>query len=200
MKRGYDVRGRRHRKGSEGIVEYIAVDSPSRAYEVLKKVKRKASSLHTLPDRGRIVPELQDQGITQYRELIVQECWCKRKLFSRFLAIVICFCTNAPLHFLILRAVWRYILFSELLASSFLCFLLLLRCIKLFDTLYFNRLVLAKPFEIEGFNEIWQRRFPGLLLMICDLSKFLWIHTQFSCHLDVGMRKMILFSDIYPCP
>jgi toxin ParE1/3/4 len=26
---------------------------------------------HTFPDRGRIVPEVQDQGITLYRELIV---------------------------------------------------------------------------------------------------------------------------------
>ena len=55
----------------KSIVEYIAEDSPSRAYEVFIEIKTKASSLRTFPDRGRIVPELQDQGITQYRELIV---------------------------------------------------------------------------------------------------------------------------------
>jgi toxin ParE1/3/4 len=53
------------------IIEYIADDSPSRAYDVFKEVRRKASSLHSFPERGRVVPELQNQGITQYHELIV---------------------------------------------------------------------------------------------------------------------------------
>ena len=54
-----------------GIVEYIAADSPSNAFEIFKEIKQKTSNLYTLPDRGRIVPELQDQGIILYRELIV---------------------------------------------------------------------------------------------------------------------------------
>jgi toxin ParE1/3/4 len=53
------------------IIEYIADDNPSRAYEVFQEVKRKASKLRSLPERGRIVPELQEQGITQYRELVI---------------------------------------------------------------------------------------------------------------------------------
>jgi len=53
------------------IIEYIAIDSPANALKALEKVKQKASSLYTLPERGRIVPELQDQGILLYRELIV---------------------------------------------------------------------------------------------------------------------------------
>ena len=53
------------------IIEYIATDSPANALKTLKKIKQKASSLYTLPERGRIVPELQDQGILLYRELIV---------------------------------------------------------------------------------------------------------------------------------
>jgi len=53
------------------IIEYIAIDSPANALNTLKKIKQKASSLYTLPERGRIVPELQDQGILIYRELIV---------------------------------------------------------------------------------------------------------------------------------
>jgi plasmid stabilization system protein ParE len=55
----------------KGIIEYIAEDSPANALKLLKKIKQKASSLHTLPERGRIVPELQDQGILIYRELII---------------------------------------------------------------------------------------------------------------------------------
>jgi len=53
------------------IIEYIATDSPANALKTLKKIKQKTSSLYTLPERGRSVPELQDQGILLYRELIV---------------------------------------------------------------------------------------------------------------------------------
>jgi toxin ParE1/3/4 len=53
------------------IIEYISVDSPQNALRILEKIRQKASSLYTLPERGRIVPELQDQGIFQYRELVI---------------------------------------------------------------------------------------------------------------------------------
>ena len=53
------------------IVEYIADDSPPDALKVFKRIKQKASSLYTFPERGRIVPELRDQGILQYRELVI---------------------------------------------------------------------------------------------------------------------------------
>ena len=53
------------------IVEYIADDSPSNALKILKRIKQKATSLYTFPGRGRIVPELREQGILQYREIIV---------------------------------------------------------------------------------------------------------------------------------
>ncbi len=53
------------------IIEYIATDSPANALKILKRIKQKASSLYTLPERGRIVPELKDQGILLYRELII---------------------------------------------------------------------------------------------------------------------------------
>ncbi|MCX5846194.1 MAG: type II toxin-antitoxin system RelE/ParE family toxin [Deltaproteobacteria bacterium] len=55
----------------EKIIEYISTDSPANALSTLKKIKQKASSLYTLPERGRTVPELQDQDILIYRELIV---------------------------------------------------------------------------------------------------------------------------------
>lgn len=42
------------------IIEYIATESPDNALKILKKIKQKTSSLYTLPERGRIVPELQD--------------------------------------------------------------------------------------------------------------------------------------------
>jgi plasmid stabilization system protein ParE len=55
----------------KNIIEYIAGDSPSNALKIFKRIKQNASSLYTFPERGRIVPELQDQGILQYQELFI---------------------------------------------------------------------------------------------------------------------------------
>ena len=53
------------------IIDYIASESPDNALQILHKIKQKASGLHIFPDRGKIVPELKDQGINIYREIIV---------------------------------------------------------------------------------------------------------------------------------
>jgi len=53
------------------IVAYLSNDSPADAPRILKKIREASSQLYHLPERGRIVAELQDQGILQYRELIV---------------------------------------------------------------------------------------------------------------------------------
>jgi addiction module RelE/StbE family toxin len=52
------------------IVEYIAQDSLDEALAILHKLETKAALLVTLPNRGRIVPELLHTGISQYREFI----------------------------------------------------------------------------------------------------------------------------------
>jgi toxin ParE1/3/4 len=53
------------------IVEHISADSPSVALKIFKQLKQEASNLNSFPERGRIVPELLDQGILQYHELII---------------------------------------------------------------------------------------------------------------------------------
>ena len=53
------------------IIEYIATDSPDDALRLLQKIRQKANDLCTMPDRGRIVPELKNNGIHTYRELII---------------------------------------------------------------------------------------------------------------------------------
>jgi plasmid stabilization system protein ParE len=53
------------------IIDYIALESPGDALQIPGKIKQKASDLYTLPDRGRIIPELKDQGIHIYREIIL---------------------------------------------------------------------------------------------------------------------------------
>jgi toxin ParE1/3/4 len=72
MKKVYDVKWSETSENDlVAIVQYIADVSPAQAYEVFKEIKKRVSSLRTHPDRGRVVSELLDQGITQYRELIV---------------------------------------------------------------------------------------------------------------------------------
>jgi len=52
------------------IVDYIAQDSVDDALAILHKLEVKAALLVTLPNRGRVVPELLHTGISQYKELI----------------------------------------------------------------------------------------------------------------------------------
>jgi plasmid stabilization system protein ParE len=58
------------RQDLTGIIDYIAQDSIGNALTVLDKLEAKAATLTALPNRGRIVPELLDTGISQYREII----------------------------------------------------------------------------------------------------------------------------------
>jgi toxin ParE1/3/4 len=55
----------------ESIIEYIAEDSPPNARKVLAKIKKKSSQLYSYPERGRIVPELKEFSILQYREILI---------------------------------------------------------------------------------------------------------------------------------
>lgn len=72
MSKRYDVRWTAAaRDDLQQILSYIAADSPANALHILKKIRQKASGLYTMPDRGRIVPELKDQGIHLYREIMV---------------------------------------------------------------------------------------------------------------------------------
>jgi len=54
------------------IVEYIKRDSPSNAKSVYLKIKEKAKSSNFFPLKGRVVPELQKEGINTYREVITK--------------------------------------------------------------------------------------------------------------------------------
>lgn len=56
------------------IIEYIAEDSPVNARHAFRRIKKTAENLFHSPARGRVVPELKEQGVTQYRELIVAPC------------------------------------------------------------------------------------------------------------------------------
>ena len=52
------------------IITYIKQDSPSIANDIYLKIRKKAHSSNFFPLKGRVVPELQKEGITLYREVI----------------------------------------------------------------------------------------------------------------------------------
>ncbi len=53
------------------IIDFIARDNPENALKILKEIREKTSELKHYPERGRVVPELQSQGILLYRELLI---------------------------------------------------------------------------------------------------------------------------------
>ena len=55
----------------EGIVGFIAADSVEAAIAVFGRIRERAATLNNFPDKGRVVPELLQHGIVQYRELIL---------------------------------------------------------------------------------------------------------------------------------
>lgn len=55
----------------QGIMEYTAADSPGRTSETITTIRRSVLTLETEPEKGRVVPELYSEGITQYRELCI---------------------------------------------------------------------------------------------------------------------------------
>ncbi len=51
------------------IADYIASDSKINADKALARFEQRIGTLSTLPERGRVVPELQWHGITNVREV-----------------------------------------------------------------------------------------------------------------------------------
>lgn len=51
---------------------YLAEKSPDTARKKYDAIKTAAQTLTQFPERGRIVPELMEYGITTYRELIIK--------------------------------------------------------------------------------------------------------------------------------
>jgi len=54
----------------ELVVKYIKTNSIQNAKEVFFGIKKESDLLYLMPVRKRVVPELQEIGITKYRELI----------------------------------------------------------------------------------------------------------------------------------
>ena len=57
----------------ESIIEYIKIDSLDIAKKIFFEIKKECENLHYFPERKRVVPELQQIGISKYREIIYEK-------------------------------------------------------------------------------------------------------------------------------
>jgi len=89
------------------IVAYIKDDSPSIAREVYQKIKKTAHSSNFFPLRGRVVPELQKEGITMYRELICSPWRVMYKVDSDTVYIMAIFDSRQNVEELLLQKLLR---------------------------------------------------------------------------------------------
>ncbi len=55
----------------ESIIEYIAENNPLAAKTLLARIQKQVDTLSYSPQRGRHIPELREQGILLYRELVI---------------------------------------------------------------------------------------------------------------------------------
>jgi len=54
------------------IIDYITTDSVDNAVRQYEKIKSTCLALIDFPEQGRIIPELKNQNIIKYREIILQ--------------------------------------------------------------------------------------------------------------------------------
>ena len=54
------------------IINYISEDSTTAAFSIFEKIRSKCETLNQSPERGRVVPELKEYGISSYHEIIVK--------------------------------------------------------------------------------------------------------------------------------
>lgn len=72
-RKGFDVRWAEPAvRDLEGIARFIAERSPMNASRVLERLRERTRGLASLPERGRVVPELAAFGIHAYREVIAR--------------------------------------------------------------------------------------------------------------------------------
>ncbi len=55
----------------EELIEYISEDNQSSALKIFLEIKAKCDKLSRQPEKCRVLPELREIGVLNYRELIV---------------------------------------------------------------------------------------------------------------------------------
>ena len=71
-----------------GIADFFARDSVINADKVLDRLESRIGTLTTLPERGRVVPELQWHGISNTREILERPWRVLYQIMGREVIIV----------------------------------------------------------------------------------------------------------------
>ena len=53
------------------IIRFIALDSPQNAIKFYQRIRKRAGTLRSFPDRGHVVRELAELDVRIYRELLI---------------------------------------------------------------------------------------------------------------------------------
>ena len=89
------------------VVDYIKKDSLSATRKAYEQIKEKAQSNNFFPLKGRVVPELQKEGITIYRELITQPYRIMYKIENDIVYIMAIFDSRQNVEELLLQKLLR---------------------------------------------------------------------------------------------
>jgi toxin ParE1/3/4 len=88
----------------DDILEYVAARrNPDAAAELYLRMVKKVETLSRSPSRARVVPELRELGVREYRELIVSPYRIPFRIRNRIVAILGVFDGRRELTELLLR-------------------------------------------------------------------------------------------------
>jgi len=73
----------------ETIIEYIKTDSIDIAKNIYFAIEKECDNLYYFPERKRVVPELQQIGISKYKEVIYQRWRIIYKIESKKVSILL---------------------------------------------------------------------------------------------------------------
>ncbi len=91
----------------QGIIAYIAADSVDEALRVLERIRTAAVALGSLPERGRLVPELKEQGVGLYREIVIAPWRLLYRIIDRKVNVLGVFDSRRNLEDLLLERLLR---------------------------------------------------------------------------------------------
>jgi plasmid stabilization system protein ParE len=87
------------------IIDYISLTNPAYAVKILDRVEDHVKQLDMLPERYRIVPELEKYGYLLYREIIVDYWKIIYKIENNFVYIMLVIDGRRNLEDLILKKI-----------------------------------------------------------------------------------------------
>jgi len=90
-----------------GIIDHIGADSPKTAKKIFQRFLIEAKNLTDFPEKGRIVPELERQNLTFFRELVIPPWRLIYKVSDDFVFVLAVFDSRQNLEDVLLKRLLR---------------------------------------------------------------------------------------------